>query len=1022
MFFPSGRNTAEALDALFDQAEVHTILTADVPTPVISSIITNRGMQHMCVPSQDDILDPTPVTSWPFPKTFDQLRFSPWVRLHTSGSTGLPKVVTLKHGFAAAIDAFQSLPVNPMSHYAGLRMLIPFPPFHLAGINHSLTSVVWADATAVLPPSGIPITSAVVYEMHVHANVEYSMLAPSLLSDLVKTEAGAQTLRQLHGVSFSGGPLPESTAHVASQQTTLHSTMGATEFGGVPQLPKDAEDFNYFKFNEAIGGIDFRETDIEGHYEMVFYRHPPINHMQAIFVTFPDLDEYHTKDCYSRHPTKPGLWKYEFRIDDVVVLSNGEMFNPLPMEGAILACPDVTGCVVFGQGRFQSGLLAEVKEPDRPRAQLIASLKPYIEKANRVCPDYARLSMDHIIFALPEKPLPRAPKGTIQRAKANRLYWSEMDRMYNDADSGEGATDQAVDFTSATTVEQSLQKWLVSQLPEDQATRMTDDFFACGIDSLQVIALAQFINKSRPRSAPAISPSLVYQNPTCKMLAAALVSGPKMSEYSDFDGDDEFDRQTWQSMEDIFQELKHGLAPKVDRSRSGSAALLTFLRPSKPPPLYQPDGGKTAWLQVLGSFLVNMNNWGLINSFGVFQAFYEANFLRSYSASSIAWIGTVQGALLLLIGSLSGPLFDKGFFGSLLVLAGSGVVLGLMLLSLATQYYQILLSQGLLIGVCLGLLYIPSVALIPLYFKSYRSLALGLATAGGSFGGVIYPLIFRNLLAQLGFGWAVRIMGFVALVAHVAAFTIIKPVGVRSTRQLLDWPAFTETAYLTYLISGLLLFAGILVPYILASTYATDVLSLGIDLSLSMPSILNAAQFFGRILPAILSDWIGPEILLGLGTMAAGVLGFSWIAVESGPGYIIWLVFYGLVSGIVVTLPAIVLPYICPSMATIGTRLGMVYGVAGIGFLISSPIALALNEGTRPFLGSQLWIGACCLAALAFYSVTFLEALKRRRLYERNVHHRRPYLLRGGILHTKTHQRSERGLVDDRSLEKGLNI
>ena len=996
MFFPSGRNTAEALNAMFDEAEVHIILTADAPTPVVSSIIADRGMQHMCVPSQDDILDPDPVDDWPFEKTFDALRSAPWVRLHTSGSTGVPKVVTLKHGFASAIDGFQTLSPNPMSHYAGLRMLIPFPPFHLAGINHSLTSVVWADATAVLPPPGVPITSDVVHEMHVYAHVEYSMLAPSLLSDLVKSEAGLQTLRQLHGVSFSGGPLSETTAHIASEYTKLHSTIGATEFGGVPQLPKDPEDFNYFRFNEAIGGIDFRETDIEGYFEMVFYRHPPIDFMQAIFVTFPHLDEYHTKDCFSKHPTKPGLWKYEYRIDDIIVLSNGEMFNPLPMEGAVAACPDLTGCLVFGQGRFHSGLLAELKEPDTPRAQLITSLELYVEEANRLCPDYARLSLEHIIFALPEKPLPRAPKGTIQRSKANHLYQSEISRMYESVDSGKGATDTLIDFASPITIERSVLDWVSSQAGGIPSLQSTDDFFAVGMDSLQVIALARLINKSRPLSAPSISPALIYQSPTAKALAGALAAGVRVMEYSDFDDDDDFDKETWQSMEDVFQGLKSG---DDDRSPSLRAALMGLLRPSTPPPLYQPDGGKTAWLQVLGSFLVNMNNWGLVNSFGVFQIHYQADLLHSHSPSAIAWIGTVQGALLLLVGSLSGPLFDKGFFGSLLVLAGVGVVLGLMLLSLATQYYQIMLAQGILVGICLGLLYIPSVALIPLYFKSYRSLALGMATAGGSFGGVIYPLIFRSLLARLGFEWALRIMGFVALVALVAAFCIIKPVGARTTRQLLDWSAFAESAYVAYLVSGLLLFAGVLVPFLLASTYANDVLGQDIDVSLSMPSILNAAQFFGRILPAIITDWVGPEILLGVGTVTAALLGFAWIAVGDVAGYIVWLVFYGLASGMVVTLPAIVLPYISPSMATIGTRLGMVYGVAGVGFLISSPVALALNGVTTRFLGSQLWVAACSSAALIFYSVTFREARKRRRLYENNERHQKSYLLRRSRSH-----------------------
>ena len=1013
MFFPSPRNTGEALESMFDEAAVSIIITAAEPAPVVSSAISRRQMQHVLLLSQDEILDRTPVIRRPFVGDFNGLRFQPWVILHTSGSTGLPKIVTLKHGFAAAIDAFQTLSVNPMSLYQKLRMLIPFPPFHLAGIIHSLTSVVWADSTAVLPPPGIPITADVVYQMHVHARIEYSMLAPSLLTDLVKTEAGAQTLDQLHGVSFSGGPLPEHVAKIASRHTTLHSTIGATEYGGVPQLPKDPEDFNYFRFNEEMGGIALRESEMNGMYEMVFYRHEPAERMQAIFVTFPELDEYHTKDCFSKHPTKHGLWKYESRLDDVIVLSNGEKINPLPMEGSLSSCPAITGCLVVGQGQFQCALLVEPKDPDRSRIELTQALQPFVDNANRTCPKYARLALDHIILTSSKKPLPRAAKGTIQRAKANALYESEITRLYENVEKVEETSEQhEINFSSYKTTERSLLRYIISQVDaQEHEVRVTDDFFARGMDSLQVIAMARVINKGRKGTFQPVSPAVIYQYPTVEKLAAALSSGVQVREYSDFEDDDEFDKQTWQSMEDLYQELRGGLLHKHgSQPCSFWTVLIGLLRSSNPPPLYQPDGGRLAWLQVLGSFLINLNNWGLVNSFGVFQAFYEANYLRSSSPSRIAWIGTVQGALLLLVGSVSGPLFDKGFFGCILLVGSAGVVLGLMMLSLATEYYQIMLSQGILMGVCLGLLYIPSVALIPLYFKARRGLALGLATAGGSFGGVIYPVVFKSLLSSLGFGWTTRVAGFIALCTLVAASILIQSVGARSTRQFVDRTAFTDLPYMSYMVSGVLLFAGVLVPYFLASTYAHDVLLAEVDFSFYLLAILNAAQFLGRVLPAILSDWIGPEILLGAGTLTAGVLGFCWIAVDSITGYIAWLVFYGLASGAVVTLPAIVLPYICPSMATIGTRLGMVYGAAGIGFLISSPAALELNASTHGFLGSQLWVGACCCTALAFYVVSFVEAFQRRRTYERSGLHRRPYLLR------KPQQR----LLNRADIEKGL--
>jgi MFS family permease len=111
-------------------------------------------------------------------------------------------------------------------------------------------------------------------------------------------------------------------------------------------------------------------------------------------------------------------------------------------------------------------------------------------------------------------------------------------------------------------------------------------------------------------------------------------------------------------------------------------------------------------------------------------------------------------------------------------------------------------------------------------------------------------------------------------------------------------------------------------------------------------------------------------------------LAFCWIAVHNVGGFVAWLIFYGFFSGMAVTLPALVLPHISPSFAVYGTRLGVLYGCAGLGFLISTPIATAANSSTGGFLGSQVWTGVSCLVASLLFVGTGLEVRKRRLLYE----------------------------------------
>lgn len=84
--------------------------------------------------------------------------------------------------------------------------------------------------------------------------------------------------------------------------------------------------------------------------------------------------------------------------------------------------------------------------------------------------------------------------------------------------------------------------------------------------------------------------------------------------------------------------------------------------------------------------------------------------------------------------ALVGTLFDRGYLRFLIQLGTFLVVFGMMMLSLCTQYWQVFLAQGLAVGLGLGCLFLPSVAVLAHYFSKKKSTALGIASAGGSLG------------------------------------------------------------------------------------------------------------------------------------------------------------------------------------------------------------------------------------------------------------------------------------------------
>lgn len=66
-------------------------------------------------------------------------------------------------------------------------------------------------------------------------------------------------------------------------------------------------------------------------------------------------------------------------------------------------------------------------------------------------------------------------------------------------------------------------------------------------------------------------------------------------------------------------------------------------------------------------------------------------------------------------------------------------VFGLMMASLSTQYYQVLLSQGVCSAIGVSLIFQPANSVIPSWFNKKRGAAYGIVTSGSSIGGVIFP-------------------------------------------------------------------------------------------------------------------------------------------------------------------------------------------------------------------------------------------------------------------------------------------
>ena len=86
------------------------------------------------------------------------------------------------------------------------------------------------------------------------------------------------------------------------------------------------------------------------------------------------------------------------------------------------------------------------------------------------------------------------------------------------------------------------------------------------------------------------------------------------------------------------------------------------------------------------------------------------------------------------LGILVGPLYDYGYLRSLVATGAVLVIVGMLMTGLCSQYWQLLLAQGVVVGLGSGFLFLPSIAVLPQYFEKRRALATGIGSSGSAIG------------------------------------------------------------------------------------------------------------------------------------------------------------------------------------------------------------------------------------------------------------------------------------------------
>ena len=96
-------------------------------------------------------------------------------------------------------------------------------------------------------------------------------------------------------------------------------------------------------------------------YKMMLHRDSNLEGVCGLSCNFSDIKEWHTKDLFRSHFSKPNLWQFHSQTDDIIVLSNEKKFNHVSSEAIIANHSLLSGTLIVEQARFQAAFLVKLK-------------------------------------------------------------------------------------------------------------------------------------------------------------------------------------------------------------------------------------------------------------------------------------------------------------------------------------------------------------------------------------------------------------------------------------------------------------------------------------------------------------------------------------------------------------------------------------------------------------------------------------------------------------------------------------
>lgn len=341
--------------------------------------------------------------------------------------------------------------------------------------------------------------------------------------------------------------------------------------------------------------------------------------------------------------------------------------------------------------------------------------------------------------------------------------------------------------------------------------------------------------------------------------------------------------------------------PRSANTATAAVAPLEQLSDNNTLPDHQiPDGGY-GWVIVMCVMTVNAFTWGVLSSYGVYLAYYASrDIFPGATPLDYAYIGGINFGVCMIVASPVTYLCRHIGTHAPMVMGALFLTGGLVAASFASSIWHLYMTQGVLVGLGVGFLFIPSVAVTSQWFDKKRSLANSINSCGTGIGGLIISFSTQPMIDRLSLAWSLRIIGIMAGIMNLIATYFIRnrnkvirppmhPFDVRLLRRfpvflLVSWGFFSMLGYIVLLYS--------------LSDFARSI-GLSESKASAVTAFLNLGTLVGRPCIGLLSDRYGRIEVAGFTTLACCIAVWAlWVPATSYPLTVVFAIVDGAIAGV----------------------------------------------------------------------------------------------------------------------------